>query len=217
MVSPSVGWLVPNQTASGVRCFVHKTTDGGATWSDTILVDRGKVVCSVKPMRGTNNLLALGYLGNDPKAWWSKDGGVIWTDISPDPVNDGADLRNASILNGTIGYVTGLYRAMKFSPNVLGVDEPGPGDVPVTYALRQNYPNPFNPSTTIEYSIPRSDRVSLKVFNLLGQEIATLVNEVQAAGTYAVSFNASSFPSGVYFYRLEAGKFSVVRKMAIVK
>ena len=68
MVDKNVGWLVPNQTASGVRSVVHKTTDGGATWSDTLLVERGSTVKAVKPVRGTNNLLAVGYKGNDTRA-----------------------------------------------------------------------------------------------------------------------------------------------------
>jgi hypothetical protein len=87
---------------------------------------------------------------------------------------------------------------------------------PTTYALRQNYPNPFNPSTTISYSLPKSATVTLKIFNALGQEIASLVNERKEAGYYQATWNANA-PSGVYFYRLQAGEFAETRKLVLVK
>ncbi len=86
-----------------------------------------------------------------------------------------------------------------------------------TYELLQNYPNPFNPATTINYQIPEAGKVTLKIYNILGKEIATLVNEIQSAGNYKVNFNASNLPSGVYFYKIDAGKFSNTRKMMLVK
>jgi hypothetical protein len=89
--------------------------------------------------------------------------------------------------------------------------------VPLTYSLDQNYPNPFNPSTTINYSIPVSGRVTLRVFNVLGQEVGTLLNGDQNAGKYQLSFDASRYSSGVYFYRIEAGTFSAVKKMMLLK
>ena len=88
---------------------------------------------------------------------------------------------------------------------------------PIRFSLYQNYPNPFNPSTEIEYTINKEGKVSLKVFNVLGEEVATLVNKVENAGNYKVAFNASSFPSGIYFYRLQAGIFVQTRKMILLK
>jgi len=88
---------------------------------------------------------------------------------------------------------------------------------PRSFSLSQNYPNPFNPSTLIGYDLARSADVSLKVFNILGQQVLELVNEVQPAGRYSVRFDASSLPSGMYFYRLRAGKFSSVRSMMLIK
>lgn len=89
--------------------------------------------------------------------------------------------------------------------------------LPDAFALNQNYPNPFNPSTTIAYSLKQASSVSLRVFNVIGQEVATLVNDVQSAGDYAVTLNASSLSSGVYFYKLEAGSFVSVKKMMLLK
>jgi hypothetical protein len=91
------------------------------------------------------------------------------------------------------------------------------GTQPLTYRLEQNYPNPFNPTTKIEYSIPTQAQVEMKVYNLVGQEVATLINEVQKAGAHFVKFNATNLASGMYFYRISAGDFTSVKKMVLVK
>lgn len=88
---------------------------------------------------------------------------------------------------------------------------------PYKYSLGQNYPNPFNPVTTIEFSIPNSAKVELKVYDLLGREVSTLVNEFKQAGNYSVQLNALSLSSGVYFYKIVAGSFQEVRKMVLIK
>jgi len=89
--------------------------------------------------------------------------------------------------------------------------------IPDSYTLSQNYPNPFNPATTIKYALPVGGNVTLKVYNVLGQEIETLVNMTQQAGTYTVSFDASKYASGMYLYRISAGSFAQVKKMMLVK
>jgi photosystem II stability/assembly factor-like uncharacterized protein len=88
---------------------------------------------------------------------------------------------------------------------------------PMTYSLSQNYPNPFNPSTVIKYSIPQSSLVTLKVYNILGKEVASLVNENKEAGNYTVNFSAKNLSSGVYFYTIKAGNFTQTKKMTIIK
>ena len=98
-------------------------------------------------------------------------------------------------------------------------------NLPMNYRLEQNYPNPFNPSTVISYQLAGQSHVTLRVYDLLGREVAVLVNEVKSAGNYTATFNASNFPSGVYFYRLtanavssgQAGNFSSVKKMLMLK
>ena len=89
--------------------------------------------------------------------------------------------------------------------------------LPDIFLLEQNYPNPFNPTTTIKYSIPEMSKVSLILFNLLGEEIITLVNDEKPAGNYSVNLNAANLPSGVYFYRIHAGNFVETRKMILLK
>jgi hypothetical protein len=91
------------------------------------------------------------------------------------------------------------------------------GGIPSKYELSQNYPNPFNPSTRIDYSIPVSGHVSLKVFNLLGEEVATIFTGNQKAGNYVADFNAQNLTSGVYFYRLQAGNVSITKKLVFTK
>lgn len=90
-------------------------------------------------------------------------------------------------------------------------------NVPNAYTLSQNYPNPFNPTTNIEYSIPKSGYVTLKVYNILGQEVTSLYQGYQKAGSYKVDFNASKLSSGVYLYRLEAGNVSITKKLILMK
>ncbi len=88
---------------------------------------------------------------------------------------------------------------------------------PVKFGLGQNYPNPFNPSTKINFSIPQNSEVTLTVFNVLGQEVKTLVQGFMVAGNHTIDFNAAGFNSGIYFYKLQAGSFSEVRKMTLLK
>ena len=89
--------------------------------------------------------------------------------------------------------------------------------VPITYLLSQNFPNPFNPSTTISFSFPTRSFVSLKVIDLLGREVATIVSEEMSAGNYSRQWNANGFSSGVYFYRLQAGSFIETKKLILLR
>jgi subtilisin-like proprotein convertase family protein len=91
------------------------------------------------------------------------------------------------------------------------------GDVPTKYTLSQNYPNPFNPTTKINFALPKSGLVTLKVYDASGKEVALLINEIKNKGTYSVDFNASSMASGVYFYKVSVNYFSEVKKMILLK
>ncbi len=104
-----------------------------------------------------------------------------------------------------------------YNPGVINSSEEESIEAPSTITLNQNYPNPFNPQTTISYSITNAGLVNLKVYNILGHEISTLVNRTQSAGTHSVSFDATNLPSGVYLYRLDAEGFSSYRKMLLIK
>lgn len=133
----------------------------------------------------------------------NKDTSVLkWTVKTKDPANPivtSVDTFSVTLIKGLI---TGVSQSDM---------------LPVVFSLSQNYPNPFNPSTAINYSIPFESQVTLKVYNMLGQEVATLVNEKQAQGYYTTNFNASRLSSGVYVYRIEAGSYIAVKKMMLLK
>ncbi len=93
----------------------------------------------------------------------------------------------------------------------------GHEDKKLTFQLNQNYPNPFNPTTTISYSIPSDEVVTLRVYDGLGKEVAELINEKQSAGEYSIGFNGESLPSGLYIYKITAGKYSYTRKLMLIK
>lgn len=87
----------------------------------------------------------------------------------------------------------------------------------MSFNLQQNYPNPFNPTTTIAYTIPNDEHVTLKIYNTLGEEVAELVNEIKSAGIYQTNFNAENLPSGIYIYKITAGKYTDSKKLLLVK
>jgi hypothetical protein len=89
--------------------------------------------------------------------------------------------------------------------------------ISIDYYLMQNYPNPFNPSTAIKFSLPKATHVTLSIYNTLGQEVSNLVSKDMNAGVYTAEWNASSFASGVYFYRIQAGSFVETKKMVLLK
>jgi len=95
------------------------------------------------------------------------------------------------------------------------VDEPD--GIPTRYALRQNYPNPFNPVTMINYQLPIANYVNLTVYNLLGQKVETLVSEVQDAGQHQITWDASGFTSGIYYYRIKSSDFMDIKKMILLR
>ncbi|MEK9137156.1 MAG: T9SS type A sorting domain-containing protein, partial [Bacteroidota bacterium] len=112
-------------------------------------------------------------------------------------------------LDGTIHFTEGIQVDV-----LTGVTEK---PLPKEFALDQNYPNPFNPTTNIEYAVPRESQVRLEVYNVLGQRVAMLVDEMKTAGYYKASFSATGFASGLYFYRMTAGEVSFLKKMMLVK
>jgi hypothetical protein len=111
--------------------------------------------------------------------------------------------------------ISAINEAQNKYNTVLSVDKIS--ELPTGYSLEQNYPNPFNPNTKIQFSINESQPVTLKVFDVLGNEVATLVNQELTAGTYQYDFDASNLSSGVYYYKLQAGNFTETRKMILVR
>lgn len=111
----------------------------------------------------------------------------------------------------------GEYNLSVMKMDGAGVTDVEIEEIPLTFELDQNYPNPFNPATTIEYSLPQASDVTLTVYNVLGQQVALLVDQSQAAGRYNVRFNASNLASGMYLYRLSTGDFVQTKSMLFIK
>ncbi|MFC2103201.1 T9SS type A sorting domain-containing protein [Bacteroidota bacterium] len=119
--------------------------------------------------------------------------------------------------SGDGNYGSGLFsRVSVESANVVNITDEELL-IPIVYSLEQNYPNPFNPTTTIKYSVPDANFVSVEIFNLIGEKVVTLVNEEKSAGVYEVKFNAIGLPSGIYFYKLNTNGFNNVKKMILMK
>jgi hypothetical protein len=105
-------------------------------------------------------------------------------------------------------------KVQTFNTNIISVESE---EIPIEYALEQNYPNPFNPTTTVKYGISERSFVQLMVYDILGKEVASLVNEEQDAGYYELNFNGINLSSGVYFYQIKAGDFVETKKMVLMK
>jgi hypothetical protein len=139
------------------------------------------------------------------------------------PADDGTGAPGNTLYTGWTDVPSHAYLHLNASLWLAKVGEsvtaisPTAAAVPTHFALEQNYPNPFNPTTTITYWVPSSNAVSLNVYDVLGREVAVVVNERKAAGRYAASFDASKLTSGIYFYRLTTGGYTQTKKMVLVK
>ncbi len=119
------------------------------------------------------------------------------------------------VISGSSDWQTSDGAVWEYDPPVVDVEHEF--IPPTKFVLAQNYPNPFNPTTKIKYSVPQASNTTIKVFDVLGNEIETLVNEEKPVGTYELTWNAANLPSGVYFYQLKAGSFIETKKMILLK
>ncbi|NOS86643.1 MAG: T9SS type A sorting domain-containing protein [Ignavibacteria bacterium] len=138
----------------------------------------------------------------------------IFAGVSGRVVNDTAKI---FLPGGYNGVGSANFDVIGCGPNIFTGLTPINSEIPNNFNLSQNYPNPFNPVTNIKFSMPTGGLVKLVVFDILGREVVTLLNEVKPAGNYLVDFDASALSSGVYFYRLESGSFAETKKMLLVK
>jgi len=190
--------------------LIVKTTDGGTNWTQ-ILIDYPELnsVFLSSETEGT-------VVGEEGVILQTSDGGTSWEAQTSGTTNS---LYNVCFTDALNGWIVGANGTILHTTNggLTFVEGERRDEVPTDFSLDQNYPNPFNPSTTICYQLPTQSHVALKIFDVLGREVATLVNEVKQAGTYAVQWDASGLASGVYFYRLEAGNFTSVKKLLLLR
>jgi photosystem II stability/assembly factor-like uncharacterized protein len=197
---------------------VRRTTDGGTTWND-IPVALPFSTRFIRHVPGTSSSYvmtsyAILGLGGVPGSAYTTNDGVTWTLID-NVVHRGP----AAFFSSRAGWCGGQFDSLyKWTGDslVTGVSE-RKGDLPERFALEQNYPNPFNPSTKIGFKVHASGFTSLKVYDVLGREVRTLVNENLHAGSYEVTFDATGLASGVYFYRLHAGEFAQTKRLVLLR
>ncbi len=241
-VNRATGQIVCTFTSvqSGIETIGYNyTTPGGASFNTTSYgFIANQPNATVFPMLSINpydNIFRVAYLGKggtrdtikyasstDPSAGFTRFAGNInyqSTGPSIDVAPDVTGVKTISSVGGivftTVGNAGSYYHGENFP--LVGISNNN--GTPDGFSLSQNYPNPFNPSTNIKYNIPVSGFVTLKVYNILGNEVANLVNTNQTAGEYSIDFNTSSLnlSSGVYFYKLTAGEFTDVKKMSLIK
>ena len=155
------------------------------------------------------------YAGTNNGFFLSTNNGQNWT-----PVNGGltdTTIQKLAVSNSHVFAVTNNNTIWRRSINEITEVKKDKSAQPADFTLSQNYPNPFNPTTSISFSITKSSFVKLKIFDALGREAVTLVNEELPAGTYSRQWNASGFSSGVYFYRLQAGDYTATKKLSLLK
>lgn len=201
-----------NIFAGGNTRGIFKSTDNGADW---IQVNNGIssfysaysfAVDSINIFAGTNVGVYLSQ--NNGTNWRDVSSGIVYTSNVKSLAYD-----NIYLYAGTNGNGVWLRPLTEIATGI----KKDLGNIPEGFTLSQNYPNPFNPATTISYQIPKSNYVTLKVYDILGNVIKTLVNGYQTEGKYSVNFNASNLASGVYFYRMQAGGFVNMKKLILLK
>ena len=204
-------WFTSATNGICVGTIVQKTTDGGTTW------------IAGGPVAGTGNMTSIGGNGNNywltrgNNIYGSSDFGATWTTggyTGTTALWGTSITTGASCLAGWSVGATGTVVRLNGVP--VSVNDPGV-NIPAAFKLEQNYPNPFNPTTNITFAIPTAGNVELRVYDVLGREVMTLMNSYTNAGTHMVPFDASSLSSGVYVYKIISGSFVDSKKMVLIK
>jgi len=204
------GMQTPSLFVAGRFGFFYSSPDSGNTWTTLQTMEpyemTSLIVYGSTLFAGTYNAGVL----------LSTDMGVSWNEINTGL--PGTTVLSLAICGSTLYAGTdtsGLWRR----PLAEVISDVGnqTEQIPSQFVLEQNYPNPFNPSTTIAFAVPLKARVTLKIFDVMGREVATVVSEEMPAGTYARHWNASNFSSGIYFYRLQTGSVSITKKLILLR
>lgn len=195
---------------AGTDAGVFLSTNNGSTWNPTSL-DTRRYVSSLT-ISGANI-----FAGTDYGVYFSSNNGAVWFQKNQGlagNISDGPHL--CSTENFIFATNEGTSSFRRDLSEIININQISTV-IPKGFSLSQNYPNPFNPATKINFSLPYSSNVILKVFDITGKEIALLINEIFNSGTYEYFFNAESFSSGIYFYRLDAENFSETKRMMLIK
>lgn len=216
----SLGIAVGSEYISSLfRPLIFTTVNNGVNWFEPVLPTRKAILYAVGICpTNTNICYAVGEYLNDPTygnkglIFSSTNAGQSWLEEAW--LSD-ADFWGVYITSDAV-YIVGSGGLILKSALPIGINQIGT-EVPDKYNLSQNYPNPFNPITNIEFAVPKNGAVKLTVFDMLGKEITTLVNQQLTVGKYKVDFDASNLSSGTYLYRLQAADYLSVKKMVLIK
>jgi hypothetical protein len=209
IASDANGYLYVGTDGGGV----FRSTDNGGTWA---AINTG-LLCNWFRCFAINSSGRLFAGGDACGAYRLADNGTSWTALNtgltcPD-VHALAFNSEGYLFAATWGNYGGVYRSVASTTSMRLVED----IAPIGYELGQNYPNPFNPVTAISYQLPKQGHITLKVYNVLGREVATLVNEVKEPGTHKVVWDATCLPSGVYLYEMTTRNTQVSKKALLTK
>jgi hypothetical protein len=233
-VSGSIVHIVWVDNRNGIENIYYKrSTNGGSSWGvDTKLTTNKKYWESYPSIAVNGSVLHLVYYSwpsNNYEIIYktSVNNGVSWGNAVQLTNNPAASSIPSIAVSGSSVHVIFrdsrdgnceiYYKQYKSSAKILTDITNNNPELPKVYSLEQNYPNPFNPETKISFDIPIQGFVSLKIFDALGREVNTLVNEVKVPGSYSVDFNGTNLPSGIYFYKLQTENYSETKKMLLIK
>jgi photosystem II stability/assembly factor-like uncharacterized protein len=203
-INPLTGWTV------GTNSRVYKTADGGNVWVDL----SSTFLCGLYSVYFTNDMTGW-VAGCEGAIHRTTNGGANWTMQS---FGGTTYLYSMSFVNANTGWAVGAGgRILKTTNGGVTAITPINTEAPNEFKLEQNYPNPFNPGTNIKFQIPKQGYTELRIFDILGKEIGVLVNARLNPGTYKVDWDASGYPSGVYYCKLTAGDFTESKKMVLIK
>ncbi|MFA7360925.1 MAG: T9SS type A sorting domain-containing protein [Candidatus Kapaibacterium sp.] len=200
-----------NSATVGLAAYtaLNVTTNSGTNWSALA----SPLATSVGGITGTGN--EWWVAPQSTAIYYSSNNGTVWSTAYTAPDGLYRHITKARTGN-TIWAVRSNGKISRYGTPITGITVVG-SEIPSSYAVSQNFPNPFNPTTKINFALPKSGLVTMKVYDILGKEVATLVNEVKNAGSYTVDFNASNLTSGMYFYKVSVNGFSEVKKMMLIK
>lgn len=208
-INDNTGWI------TGCCGMFIKTTDAGVNWSPEIYLTLGYTLYTMKFINNTT-----GYVcGDNGILYRTTNEGNSW-DSTATGTNE--ILYSMFMVNQNTGWAVGNYGTILKTTNgggpgyTIGI-QPISNEIPKHFSLSQNYPNPFNPATKIKFEIPKLSNTKVTVFDILGKEVMTLVNEEITPGIYEIDFDGSKLASGIYYYNLITNNFSITKKMVLVK